>query len=223
VPWKIFEPEAPRYEAWYATRRGRRADRAERALLDWLLGQFPGGRSVLDVGCGSGHFSDWLARRGLTVVGLDRTPTLLAEMQKRYPRVPVVLGDAHRLPFRKGAVDLALFVTTLEFLEDPQAALFQGVNVARQGVIVVALNRWSLGGLSRRCGREARHAILGQARDFPLASLVSMVKKAAAERWRDTRWASTLFPDGFWNVRTPIPLGDVIGMAVLLAPPPASA
>lgn len=222
MPWKIFEAEVATYEEWYATRRGRRADRAERALLQWLLGGFPDAASVLEVGCGTGHFTHWLARKGVGVIGLDRSPALLAEMRRRYPEIPILLGDAHRLPLREGVVDLTTFVTTLEFLEDPATALSEAVRVARQGLIILALNRWSVGGLSRRWGSQAHHPLLGHARDYTLSSLKVMAKKVAGQRWRDARWSSTLFPDGFWSISAPIPVGDVIGMAVRLAPPAAS-
>lgn len=216
MPWNIFEGAAATYENWYVTQRGRRVDQAERALLEWLLGQFPEAHSVLEVGCGTGHFTVWLAEKGLRVVGLDRAPAMLEESRKRYPKVPIVLGDAHRLPFPEAVVDLTVYVAALEFLDEPQVALVEGVRVARQGLVVLALNRWSLGGLSRRWGPQARHSLLSQARDYTLASLESMVRKAAGQRWRDARWASTLFPNGLSRIRAPIPIGDVIGMAVRL-------
>ena len=48
---------------------------------------------------------------------------MLAELHRWHPRLPVVLGDGHTLPFRDGAVDMTLFVTTLEFLERPAMGL----------------------------------------------------------------------------------------------------
>jgi ubiquinone/menaquinone biosynthesis C-methylase UbiE len=103
MPWEIFEKAAPGYADWYATRRGRRTDAAEGGLLAWLLAHFRSARSVLEVGCGTGHFTRWLATRSLKVVGLDRSPGMLAEMRRRAPGMPAILGDAHRLPFGDGA------------------------------------------------------------------------------------------------------------------------
>jgi len=219
VSWKLFEAAASTYEGWYATRRGRRADQAERALLAWLLGSLSNVRDVLDIGCGTGHFTQWLAASGLRTLGLERSRAMLAELHRRFPQIPVVHGDAHRLPLRAAAVDVALFVTTLEFLEGSHTALSEAVRVARCGVIVVALNRWSVGGLSRRCGPQAHRTLLGRARDYSVASLRTMLTAAAGERLQEIRWASTLFPDGVWKLRARIPLGDVIGMAALLARP----
>jgi len=179
VSWQIFERAAAGYEAWYGTARGRRVDEAERALLAWLLAPFSGARSVLDVGCGTGHFAAWLRDRALDVIGLDRSLAMLAELRRRHAAIPVVVGDAGGLPVRSGAVDIALLVTTLEFLERPETALGEAVRVARQGLVLVVLNRWSLGGLSRRLGPQARRPILGSARDTSLVALRRMVRAGA--------------------------------------------
>ena len=213
MPWAIFERAAGQYEAWYATPPGRRADRAERALLAWLLEGFPRAQHVLEVGCGTGHFTAWLASQGWRVIGLDRAPAMLAEVRQNRPDMTVMVGDAHSLPMREGAIDLVVFVTTLEFLDEPARALAEATRVARQGLVVVALNRWSLGGLSRRWGSQARQPLLGQARDTSVVSLWAMVKAAVGTRLQAIHWVSTLFPDGLWRVQAPIPLGAVIGMA----------
>jgi ubiquinone/menaquinone biosynthesis C-methylase UbiE len=217
--WEIFEPAASRYEAWYSTPRGQRAARAEDALLAWLLAFFTATCRVLEVGCGTGHFTAGLAAKGLLVVGLDRSPAMLTEMHRRFPDIPIILGDAHRLPIKAAVVDLSVFVTTLEFLEAPAVALAEAVRVARQGLVVVALNRWSLGGLSRRWGSQARHSLLSQAQDYSVRSLHSTVRQAAGKRLQRVHWASTLLPAGLWSVRAPIPVGDVIGLVAVLAPP----
>jgi SAM-dependent methyltransferase len=216
--WQLFERDPAGYEAWYATARGRRADRAERALLERLLAPFAMARSALEVGCGTGHFTRWLGGRLPLVVGLDRAPAMLAEARRRHLGLPLIQGDAHHLPMRARAVDVSVSVTTLEFVEDPAQALAEAVRVARQGVLVVALNRRSLGGISRRWGDDARGSLLGRARDFTLTSLRELTSTAAGPRLRAFRWASALFPGGLARTPVRIPLGDVIGVAVELAP-----
>ncbi len=218
MAWQLFERDPAGYEAWYTTPRGRRADLAECALLARLLAPFATARSALDVGCGTGHFTRWLAGRLPRVVGLDRAPAMLAEARRRHPRLPLIEGDAHHLPIRSHAVDLSVFVLTLEFVERPALALAEAVRVAHRGVLVLALNRWSLGGFSRRWGADAREPLLGRARDFTLASLCELASTAAGPRLRRLRWASALFPGGLARMPARIPFGGVIGIAVELAP-----
>ena len=66
------------YEAWYET-TGRRADRLEKALLKWLLASFPQASSLLEVGCGTGHFTRWFKDLGLQTAGLDLSLPILVE------------------------------------------------------------------------------------------------------------------------------------------------
>jgi len=70
------EDVAANYEAWYDTPEGRRADELEKALLAWLLQRATkpaSSVSVLEIGCGTGHFTRWLRDEGLMAVGLDGT------------------------------------------------------------------------------------------------------------------------------------------------------
>jgi SAM-dependent methyltransferase len=217
VSWQIFEPQAAGYERWYTTSRGRRVDEAEGALLAYLLEAFRDARSALEVGCGTGHFTQWLKQSGLTAVGLDRSPAMLGEACRRFPSISFILGDARDLPFRDRSVDMVVFVATLEFLEDPIRALREAVRVARDGVTAIVFNRYSVGGLSRRWGPQARGNILSQACDYSVGSLRASLRSAAGGRLRQIRWASTLFPNGLWKLVARAPFGDVIGMAVSLA------
>jgi ubiquinone/menaquinone biosynthesis C-methylase UbiE len=216
--WRLFEHDAGGYEDWYATPRGRRADQAERELLERLLAPFGEAEHVLELGCGTGHFTRWLSGRIPRVVGLDRAPAMLAEARRRSPWLPLIQADVHALPIRGQTIDVAVFMLTLEFVEDPGVALAEAVRVARRGVIAVALNRWSLGGWSRRWGRDARRPVLGRARDFTLRSLRALVASATGPRGHSLRWASTLFPRPFAAGPARIPLGEVIGVSVDLHP-----
>lgn len=105
---------ASRYEDWYAT-RGRRADRLEKRLLAELLSGFPQAATALDVGCGTGHFTRWLAEQGLRATGLDRSTVMLAEASKRN-RLRYLRGDALALPFADKSFDIVAVITTLEFV-----------------------------------------------------------------------------------------------------------
>jgi SAM-dependent methyltransferase len=53
------------------------------------------GCRVLDVGCGLGHFADWLDRSGIVLdyTGLDLTPELVAHAARRHPTRTFVAGS----------------------------------------------------------------------------------------------------------------------------------
>jgi SAM-dependent methyltransferase len=216
VTWRLFEREAERYEAWYETARGRRASRGEKHLLGRFLAAFPSARTVLDVGCGTGHFTTWLAERGFEPIGLDRSPAMLVILRRQLPRCPVLVADAQELPLRDRAVDLVLFVTTLEFLADARRALSEAIRVARAGLVVLALNRCSVGGLSRRLGPAARGALLPHARDLSLPALRRLVGEASGARLVRLRSGSAVLPRPLPARSTLVPLGDIVGVAAEL-------
>jgi SAM-dependent methyltransferase len=74
MSWDIFDAAADRYERWYATPKGQRVGREEQALISWLLQQVPVADRVVEIGCGTGHFIEWLRGRGTQAFGLDRSP-----------------------------------------------------------------------------------------------------------------------------------------------------
>ncbi len=194
------------YEAWYET-VGRRADRLEKALLRKLAVGFPHAHTLLEVGCGTGHFTRWFSELGLRAVGLDLSPAMLAEA-RRLGSPPCVQGDALALPFPDGAFDLAALITTLEFVVDPFEALREAMRVARSGLILGVLNRHSrLAWQLSRSGRPPWQA----ARFFTPAELAQMVQRAA-EKQADIVWRTTLWP--IWPWELPFPWGGFIGMGV---------
>ena len=85
---------------------------------------------MLEVGCGTGHCTAWLATKGWWVVGLDRAAALVTATHHHCPDLPVMRGDARHLPCRRRAVALVVLITTLEFLEQPGVALAEAARVA---------------------------------------------------------------------------------------------
>ena len=208
------ERVAANYEAWYQTPEGQQADELEKAVLGWLLQEFPRPGSVLEIGCGTGHFSRWLSDQGLAVVGLDLSAAMLAEA-RALNGVPLARGDALRLPFADGAFDLTALITTLEFLEQPQEALAEALRVARRGVILGVLNRWSLLGLQRRLAGLFRRTVYDAAHFYSVGDLKRLLRSVAGGKAR-ILWRTTLFPRGWPWSQAGLPWGGFIGMALLL-------
>jgi SAM-dependent methyltransferase len=82
------------------------------AFLQPLRELLPAGSRILDVGCGSGRDLTWLARRGFTMTGFERSEALaaLAEAQSG---CPVIRGDFRAFDFSKLSFDGLLLVAAL--------------------------------------------------------------------------------------------------------------
>jgi trans-aconitate methyltransferase len=68
-----------------------------RGLLEWLVPR--DGERILDLGCGTGQLSAEIAARGASVVGIDRSPEMVAEARKKFPALRFEVCDARALPF----------------------------------------------------------------------------------------------------------------------------
>ncbi len=90
---------------------------------------------VLDVGCGTGELSRVLAAESAAeVVGCDADPELLERARED---VPVVAGDALRLPFDDDSFDLVVCQALLINLPDPEAAIREFARVSTDLVAAV--------------------------------------------------------------------------------------
>lgn len=95
---------------------------------------------VLEVGCGSGTYTDLLARSCEAVVGIDLDPAFAAAARRRFaehPRVQIMEGDARRLP-DLGRFDTIVMLDVLEHIEDDVGALAElGRKLAEGGRLVL--------------------------------------------------------------------------------------
>ncbi len=196
------------YEDWYQT-TGKAAARQEKALLEALLRQADGVKTILDVGCGTGYFTGWYQQLGLSAVGLDRSRLMIQQAQQGHG-VLSCLGDAQRLPFPAKAFDLVSFITTLEFLCRPGLVIKEGQRVARRGLLLGVINRHSFVG-SRY--RKKDGPIWGSAVLYTPAELIQMVTINVPDPHK-VLYRTTLWP--FVNAISRLPWGGFIGMLVIL-------
>lgn len=73
-----------------------------RALIDVfadLVGSRGANGTVADVGCGPGHMTDQLARRGLSAHGIDLSPAMIELARRNYPDLSFDVGSILGLDF----------------------------------------------------------------------------------------------------------------------------
>ena len=117
--------------------------RAERSAFARLLDEaIPGDARVLELGCGTGQMSLYLARGDRLVVGVDLARAslrLAAAAARRFglDRVRFVETDLHRPGLRAGAFDVVYASGVLHHTPDPRASFARIAPLARPGGIVV--------------------------------------------------------------------------------------
>jgi len=107
-------------------------------FLDWLAPAK--GLAWLDVGCGTGAFTELVLNRAAprSIAGIDPAPTQIEHARRRAPNADVRVADATALPFEDGAFDLATSALVINFIPDRPAAFREMHRVLRPGGIVSA-------------------------------------------------------------------------------------
>lgn len=106
------------------------------------------GQRCVELGCGAGYVSAWLARRGGEPIGIDPTPNQLATargMMKRFGGAyPLVEGIAECLPFVDDAFDFAISEYGAALWADPYRWIPEAARVLKPGGQLVFLTNAAL-------------------------------------------------------------------------------
>ena len=139
-----FGVMANAYDRWYETELGRAHDERQKALASRLLPRPGFDARLLDVGCGTGHWSRFFAEQGYAVIGLDISREMIEVARSRHiPDCRFEIGDACRLPTGNPAYQVVAAMSVLEFVSDPETAvkgLFRNVRFGGS-VIIGSLNK----------------------------------------------------------------------------------
>jgi SAM-dependent methyltransferase len=187
----IFDDRAASlYEAWYQSPQGSAMERLVKKSVSMILELQPGER-ILDIGCGTGNhllqFSGW----GFNLAGLDASPQMVRRARARLGHLATVdLGVAEDLPYHDNEFDAALFINTLEFLDDPAEALREAGRVARRAVFIAVTNSFSWYGLSMKLRGLFRESLFEHGASYNLWQLKSLVRAALGNvpiKWRSVQ------------------------------------
>ena len=112
---------------------------AMRELAPWR------GRTLLDLGCGSGFWLPGYAREAARVIGVEPDPRLLPLAAARDPRTTVLAGSAEHIPLPDASVDVVHARFAYFFPPGVDAGLAEAMRVLRPGGVLVVVDndqRW---------------------------------------------------------------------------------
>lgn len=126
----------------YTTAENSFSDNIERPAIERLIGD-PSGLRALDLGCGSGTYSTWLAERGAQVTGLDLSSVMVALAQararERALEIEFCVADISKpLPFDDAQFDLIFTATALHYVEEIASFFKEVARVMKPGARFVA-------------------------------------------------------------------------------------
>ena len=95
------------------------------------------GKDTIELGCGTGYVSSWLARRGARPVGIDLSKEQLATARRLQAEhglsFPLHEGNAEKLPFPDASFDLAISEYGASIWADPYRWIPEAARVLRPG------------------------------------------------------------------------------------------
>lgn len=89
--------------------------------------------TLLDVGCGSGYYSEILATLvpgGISYTGTDYSDTMIDRARTHYPLITFGVADATRLPYPADSFDIVFNGVSLMHIVDYPAAIREAARVA---------------------------------------------------------------------------------------------
>jgi ubiquinone/menaquinone biosynthesis C-methylase UbiE len=123
------------YDAWakqYDRTRGA-SPSVLRPLLD-ALGPAEG-RTLLDIGGGTGNYSVALRNAGFAVIHCDPSAGMVRAAAAK--TIPAVIADGQRLPFRQQTLDCAVAIKVMNHVPDRAAFFEEARRVVRSGPLVL--------------------------------------------------------------------------------------
>jgi len=143
LPRISFNQAADHYDQWYQTPLGMMYDRLEKKAFDRLLaiGNY-GRQSLVEIGCGTGHWSKYFRDKGFMVTGVDISREMIRiASKKNMADCRFLVADGENLPFVDNSFDTAIAVTALEFTPAPRRIVTEMVRCVKKpgGILLFGL------------------------------------------------------------------------------------
>jgi ubiquinone/menaquinone biosynthesis C-methylase UbiE len=213
---RVQEQAAKKLEASYENKY-KRAEVLEKRLLRKLLEQFGNAQRLLEVGCGTAHFTRWMESLGFECYGVDISKVMLREAQKMWVHSRLVQCESSHLPFAAKSVDVVAYVTSLEFMPDLDAVFAEAERVAKKGLVIGLMNKYSLSTL-----RKMSQAKIGNSQHYRNARFYSIrdMRRRLSKNLKAYKvidWSTTVFAKVFGDLESSrFPFGSFLGIAVKL-------
>ncbi len=185
------------------------------------------GRSILDIGCGTGEALKFCHEYGLNTTGLDPSPYMLDIAAKNIGSVADLhRGKAEDLPFEDNSFNYAFLMTSLEFVDDSRKTLEEAGRVAKDKVFVGILNRYAPKRIEIGIKGFFSESVYKKARFYSIWDVKKILRNLLGDvpvQWQSMTFYSS--PTGKFgkkganfNIARKYPFGAFVGITATLVP-----
>ena len=129
---------AKNYDRYYQTGIGKSVDKIEKMLVRRCLNQIFS-CEMLELGCGTGHWTRFFCEEGFQVTAIDESGAMLEQARmKNIPNADFLKADAASLPFEDQRFSVISSVTMFEFVENIDCILDEIDRLLKPGGYLVA-------------------------------------------------------------------------------------
>jgi SAM-dependent methyltransferase len=130
----IFTREiAESYDTFYTTEKGKKVDFLEKEIIGGLISGLSRG-PLLEIGCGTGHWTEYFQALGFQVTATDTSEAMLSAARRRLPaEVRFIRAAAENLPFADESFPIIAAITVLEFIQGTETTVREIGRVLRPG------------------------------------------------------------------------------------------
>jgi ubiquinone/menaquinone biosynthesis C-methylase UbiE len=208
------EQTAKNYETYYETKY-LRAGKLEKQFLTKLISQFQQPKTLLEVGCGTAHFTRWIDSSGVESYGVDTSSAMLREAKARWINSRLVQSEGSHLPFKDKSVDLIIYITSLEYMPNIASAFLEARRVAKKGLIVGLINKNSPSNFRKKL--QSRSSFYKKAHFYSISDIKKALDEAFQGEYRILFWSTTVFPQVLGNLESSrLPFGAFLGISIEL-------
>ena len=128
-----FDNAAGNYDDFYNNPFGQQIDVLEKRIISGYLKRLES-KVLVELGCGTGHWTSFFTTEGFTVIGLDISIKMLETAKlKNIPGSILMKQDIHLLPFLDNSIENIVVVAVIEFVEDQDKVFSEIKRVLKPG------------------------------------------------------------------------------------------
>ena len=147
-----FNTHASTYDDYYSTELGVSIDKLEKECVLKFLESIPKGK-IIELGCGTGHWTEWLSRQEFEVYGIDIAEKMLDKARsKNILNCKFEIMSMTDLKFEDNSVENIIAITSLEFSVDLDKTFSEIKRVLKPNgyLITAVLNSKSVIGTNKK-------------------------------------------------------------------------